>query len=236
MNTRIAPSPTGDMHIGTARTAYFNWLVARSTGGKFILRIDDTDQARNRQECTDDILRIMDWLSLDYDEIHYQSNRLDLYRNAAEDMISRDLAIRDGTAIRLDTRNIPKECGWKDEIAGQINLSVRDWEHLDSMVLMKSNGFPTYNFCSIIDDLDMEIEYVIRGSDHTSNTSKQIVRLGWGPRVDYKSTKMLSRERALELFLNGGKMRNSPANVDEQKLDSFDRKYKGQKKRLIIKR
>jgi len=290
MNTRIAPSPTGDMHLGTARTAYFNWLVARSTGGKFILRIDDTDQARNRQECTDDILRIMDWLSLDYDEIHYQSNRLDLYRNAAEDMISRDLAIRDGTAIRLDTRNIPKECGWKDEIAGQINLSVRDWEHLDSMVLMKSNGFPTYNFCSIIDDLDMEIEYVIRGSDHTSNTSKQIVilnllrtdklqpkfahlgllfqnkkklskrdgigsmnklmkrgydpdgvlnfmlRLGWGPRVDDKSTKMLSRERALELFLNGGKMRNSPANVDEQKLDSFDRKYKGQKKRLIIKR
>jgi glutamyl/glutaminyl-tRNA synthetase len=177
-NTRIAPSPTGDLHIGTARTAYFNWLAARSTGGKFILRIDDTDQKRNNPEYTKVILDTMDWLGLDYDEIIYQSNRFDIYRGYAAWLVQQGWAnIQDGAIIlnlRLDTKlNWPDH--WMDEIGGKILITADDLNCADKMVLIKSDGSPSYNFCSVIDDLELNINFVIRGVDHITNTSRQVI-------------------------------------------------------------
>jgi glutamyl-tRNA synthetase len=296
MNTRIAPSPTGDMHLGTARTAYFNWLAARATGGKFILRIDDTDTDRNDSSKIDDILRVMDWLSLDYDELVYQSNNIDHYNGVADMMVSHQMAKRldDGSVI-LDLDNyldlktlLMYNPQWTDQIAGDVFLTEQDIDYIKDMPLIKRDGMPTYNFASVVDDDDLEISHVIRGNDHFKNTTKQVIlirllsqlpvagtgiptythlgllfkskkklskrdgassmisymeagydpdamlnfllRLGWGPTKDDKSTAIITRNQALQLFLNGGKMKNTPANVDLQKLDSFDRKYKGRKK------
>jgi len=179
-NTRIAPSPTGDMHMGTARTAYFNWLAARATDGKFILRIDDTDIARNDQSKVDDILKVMDWLSLDYDMLVYQSNRFDLYQHVAECLIDGGFAKRlDDGAVVLDFQdwdNFPCK-SWHDNIAGDIKIGQSDFDYISNMVLIKSNGSPTYNFANVCDDIDFDIgvNYVIRGVDHQKNTGKQIV-------------------------------------------------------------
>ena len=101
MNTRIAPSPTGDMHLGTARTAYFNWLAARASGGQFILRIDDTDLNRSKPEYTQVILDTMNWLGLDYDHIVYQSQRFDVYLKQAEMLIAQGWAKKEDGAIVL---------------------------------------------------------------------------------------------------------------------------------------
>jgi glutamyl-tRNA synthetase len=297
-NTRIAPSPTGDMHMGTARTAYFNWLAARSTGGKFILRIDDTDLDRSDSSKTDDILKVMDWLKLDYDEIIYQSDRFDRYKQIADTLVIHDLAVSDGNAIRLNQlRDIPIQNNvWHDELAGDISIDDSDRSYFNNMVIFKSDGSPTYNFASVVDDIDYNINHVIRGVDHIKNTAKQVMlyqalsilsarlnkslfdrevsiplythvgllfkdnkklskrhgaasmigymnngydldamlnfllRLGWGPIIDDKSTTILTRDRALELFVDGGNMRSSNANIDLQKLDSFNRKYIGRKK------
>jgi glutamyl-tRNA synthetase len=292
--TRIAPSPTGDMHIGTARTAYFNWLLARASGGKFILRIDDTDQQRSNPAYTKTILEIMEWLGLDYDAIHYQSQRLSCYAKAVQEIphkvIRSDDRAKDG-AIVLDLDGIETRLGqaqilpraWEDQIAGGIDITADDVRHANGSVLIKSDGTPSYNWACVVDDVDMDINYILRGADHITNTSRQILlytawkktppwqvyahvgliaqggkllskrdgaasmlhyknagydrdamlnflaRLGWGPKVDDKTTKILPRERMLELFIEGGNMRNSTANMDMAKLEALDRKYKAQK-------
>lgn len=176
-NTRIAPSPTGDMHMGTAITAYFNWLAARSTGGKFILRIDDTDLDRSDSSKTDDILKVMDWLKLDYDEIIYQSDRFDRYKQIADTLVIHDLAVSDGNAIRLNQlRDIPIQNNvWHDELAGDISIDDSDRSYFNNMVIFKSDGSPTYNFASVVDDIDYNINHVIRGVDHIKNTAKQVM-------------------------------------------------------------
>lgn len=137
-NTRIAPSPTGDMHIGTARTAYFNWLAARASGGKFHLRIDDTDQKRNDPAYTQVILDTMDWLGLDYDKIVYQSHRHALYGDSVNFLKLNGWAEDKGGAIvfkmNYDYKDLPTE--WKDEIKGPIKITQDDLSHLDGMVLM----------------------------------------------------------------------------------------------------
>jgi glutamyl-tRNA synthetase len=295
-NTRIAPSPTGDMHLGTARTAYFNWLAARSTGGKFILRIDDTDVDRNKPEYTQVILDTMDWLGLDYDSIEYQSKRFDRYKEVANDLIGKKyariaygstdavvLTPMDGNEISF---NIPDS--FQDELAGEVKITARDKELMvpstdsNGIVLLRSDGLPTYHFACVVDDIDMGINYVIRGVDHLTNTARQVAiytalgaevpkfahigliskdkrklskrdgaasmlhyrdagydpdallngmaRLGWGPTVDDKTTALLPKEKMLELFFSGGKMKSSVANMEMHKLDSFDRKYKARKK------
>jgi glutamyl-tRNA synthetase len=298
-NTRFAPSPSGDLHLGGCRTAYFNWLAARASGGKFILRIDDTNPEKNKPEYVDVILGVMDWLKLDYDEIYYQSKRFDRYREMAEYLINQGKAKRlDDGAVVLCPESIhwtsiaeflgakpTGECLWHDEIAGWIKITAEDWAAIENLVLMRSNDTPTYHFASCVDDMDTGVNYILRGVDHISNTSRQIyilaalaksfepapkfahvglihfegrklskrdgsasmlyykekgyhpeamlnfmARLCWGPTVDDKTTKMLPRERMLELFLTGGKMKSSPANMDMAKLDSFDRKYKAQEK------
>ena len=159
-NTRIAPSPTGDMHLGTARTAYFNWLAARATGGRFYLRIDDTDNARNNQAHVQDIVDTMDWLGLDYDGMFFQSDRTDVYKGIAQDLCNSDQAIElDNGAIGLVTDCIPVQ--WTDTIYGDIFITPSDADHCSGLILMKSDGTPSYHFASVIDDMDFNINYII---------------------------------------------------------------------------
>ena len=172
-NTRIAPSPTGYFHIGTARTAYHNWLVAKATGGKFIVRIDDTDINRSNDSYKKIIFDCLNWLGIDYDLTFDQSDRILRYKDAANILINKNLAsISDNGAVLFNPKYIPQS--WSDTVAGNIKISNMDIKAIDGMVLIKSNGLPTYNFASIVDDLDYNINRIIRGVDHISNTSKQI--------------------------------------------------------------
>lgn len=282
-NTRIAPSPTGDFHIGTARTAYFNWLAARATGGRFILRIDDTDLARNQADSIQVIHDCLDWLGLTPDAVYTQSARLDRYRAVADDLVRQGKACRaDNGAILLDGG---QAASWQDLITGQMIPSQAAHDLAAGQVLMKADGMPVYHFASVVDDIDLGINCVIRGMDHASNTFRHaglydalgaaqpvfahvglitqnkkklskrdaaasllgyrnqgvnpdamlnfLLRMGWGPKQDDKSMAIIDRDRALDLFLDHGKMKASPAAMDLAKLTSFDRKYKARKKAAL---
>ncbi len=187
---RFAPSPTGYLHIGGARTALFNWLYARHTGGTFVLRIEDTDAARNTQEAVDVILNGLRWLGLDWDEgpltgdatgpgkgdrgPYFQSQRKANYQARIEALMSRDLAYKhaDGTIKFRMTREpilIP------DLVVGDVVRPLTDREEKDpDWVLVRSDGQPVFHFVNVVDDLEMGITHVIRGEDHLSNTAKHI--------------------------------------------------------------
>ena len=167
---RFAPSPTGFLHIGGARTALFNWMYARAQGGQFILRIEDTDKVRSKPEYLDEILDSMKWLGLTWDEFYKQSDRFELYRQYAHKLLSEGKAYKDGEAIILKVPE--KSIKIYDLIRGEI---VVDSKEIKDQVLMKSDGSPTYSFACVIDDALMEISCVIRGEDHISNTPKQIL-------------------------------------------------------------
>ncbi len=170
VRVRFAPSPTGFLHIGSARTALFNWMYAKAQGGQFILRIEDTDKVRSKDEYLQEILDSMKWLGLTWDEYYTQSDRFDLYRKYADQLLAEDKAYKDGEAVIL--RVLPKSIKVYDLIRGEI---VVDSKELKDQVLMKSDGSPTYSFACVIDDALMEISCVIRGEDHISNTPKQIL-------------------------------------------------------------
>lgn len=281
--TRFAPSPTGRLHLGGARTALFNWLAARSTGGEFVLRIDDTDRDRSREEYTDDIKRGLEWLGLDWDREVRQSTRGDLYSSCLQRMLAAGSAMKDGGAVRLHLDHTPYISSWTDRVVGEVKVSERDWENIRTAVIARSDGTPLYNFTSACDDLQEAVKLVIRGTDHISNTALQLVlmfmlgaaasrpafahvglihgadgkkmakragdetfflshyiaagyspaamfncllRLGWGPKVDDKSTAVMTRADALSLFMDGGNLRSSPAKFDLTKLNAWDRKFK----------
>lgn len=170
VRVRFAPSPTGYLHIGGARTALFNWMYAKAQGGQFILRIEDTDRQRSSQEFVEEILDSMKWLGLCWDELYYQSQRFDIYRQHAQTLLKEDKAYQDGEAIIL---KIPQQqVKIEDLIRGEI---VFDTSTIKDQVLMKSDGSPTYSFACVVDDSLMGITHVIRGEDHISNTPKQIV-------------------------------------------------------------
>ncbi len=170
VRVRFAPSPTGFLHIGSARSALFNWLFACHENGKFILRIEDTDRARSKEEFLDEILASLKWLGMEPDEaLVYQSQRVDLYRETAEKLLKEDMAYKEDNAIRF--RMPKKKIKFHDICRGDIEF---DSEVLKDEVLIKSDGFPTYNFACVVDDTDMKITHVIRGDDHISNTPKQI--------------------------------------------------------------
>jgi glutamyl-tRNA synthetase len=287
--TRIAPSPTGDMHLGTARTAYHAWLIARSTGGRLILRIDDTDAARHSEAAVSVIDNVLAWLRLDHDLRVRQSDRGALYARLADLLLSAGLARRDDGCVRLFPATIPG--AWTDTVGGTIRVTKSDAAAIDGLVLVRSDGSPTYHLASVADDMDLGVTWVVRGIDHLSNTAKHValwnalasvpwdgagrplplwshvglitqggkklskrdgassmlryrdagtdpdallnwvLRLGWGPTVDDRTTKVIDRDRALALFLDGGRMRSSPANMDPALLAAYDRKYRGARDR-----
>jgi glutamyl-tRNA synthetase len=192
---RFAPSPTGALHIGGAHTALFNWLWARHTGGTFILRIEDTDKERSTAEYEQTIMDGLRWMGLDWDEgpdkggdhgPYRQSERMDDYYKIAMSLVESGQAYRDGDAVVF---RIPKgeQIIFKDIIYGEISVaseksSMNTDGSTKDIVIIKSDGAPTYNFAVVIDDHAMKVTTVIRGEDHIANTPKQILiyrALGW---------------------------------------------------------
>jgi glutamyl-tRNA synthetase len=176
VRVRFAPSPTGYLHIGSARTALFNWLYARNQAGEFILRIEDTDKERSDVKYLEEILASLKWLGMDWDgDVYYQSKRFDLYKDTAEKLVTEGKAYYEetekGKAIRL---KIPKDymITFYDVVRDKIDVNSNT---LDDLVLVKSDGSPTYNFACVVDDADMGITHIIRGDDHIANTPKQIL-------------------------------------------------------------
>ena len=174
VRVRFAPSPTGFLHVGSARTALFNWLFARHEGGQFLLRIEDTDLARSKKEFLDEILDSLRWLGLNWDgETVFQSQRAEqgIYRTIADNLLAEGKAYLDGKATLL--KITPGEIvAFEDVIHGQIRVNTLE---IKDQVLIKSDGMPTYSFACVVDDSALGITHVIRGDDHISNTPKQIL-------------------------------------------------------------
>ncbi|MGH3110714.1 MAG: glutamate--tRNA ligase [Gaiellaceae bacterium] len=171
VRVRMAPSPTGLLHIGNIRTALFNWLFARHEGGEFRLRIENTDTAREVYEATEQIQESLRWLGLDWDgEVTFQLERIDDTRAVAEKLLADGTAYEDDGAIRF---RMPDEgvTAYDDVVLGRIEVPNAE---LEDLVLVRSDGRPTYNFASPLEDMWDEITHVIRGADHISNTPKQI--------------------------------------------------------------
>ena len=175
VRVRFAPSPTGFLHIGSARTALFNWFFARHEKGKFFLRIEDTDKERSKQEFLEEIVSSLKWLGMDWDgELVFQSKRTEFYRAQAQKLIDKGLAYPDDGAIRF---RVPKsgKVGFEDMLHGRIEFDLEQHGSLaEDLVIFKSDGSPTYNFAVVCDDADMGITHVIRGDDHIMNTPKQV--------------------------------------------------------------
>lgn len=213
VRTRFAPSPTGYLHIGGARTALFAWAYARRHGGSFILRIEDTDLERSTPEAVQAILDGMQWLGLNWDEgPFYQTRRMDRYREIIQKLLDeghayycyasreeldlmREKQMAEGVKPRYDGRWRPEPgktlpvipadvppvvrfrnpasgmVQWTDLVKGQISISN---EELDDLIIARADGTPTYNFCVVVDDWEMNITHVIRGDDHVNNTPRQI--------------------------------------------------------------
>ncbi|CRL60570.1 MULTISPECIES: glutamate--tRNA ligase [Proteus] len=209
IKTRFAPSPTGYLHVGGARTALYSWLYSRHNKGEFVLRIEDTDLERSTQPAIDAIMDGMNWLNLNWDEgPYYQTKRFDRYNQVIDQMLSAGTAYRcycskerleqlredqmaKGEKPRYDgccrggnhnhsadephvVRFLNPQEGsviFDDKIRGPIEFSNQE---LDDLIIRRTDGSPTYNFCVVIDDWDMEITHVIRGEDHINNTPRQI--------------------------------------------------------------
>ena len=170
IRVRFAPSPTGYLHVGGARTALFNWLFARREGGKFLLRIEDTDKARSTDEHTQVILDGLKWLGLDWDEKPiFQGARVARHQEVADKLLAEGKAYMEEDAIRL--RVPPGELAWDDAVHGKISFKGED---IRDFVILRKDRSPLYNFAVVIDDIDMQISHVIRGDDHISNTPKQL--------------------------------------------------------------
>jgi glutamyl-tRNA synthetase len=176
---RFAPSPTGYLHVGGARTALFNWLFARRHGGTFVLRIEDTDTERSSWEMVAGIVDGLRWLGLDWDEgpdvggphaPYFQSQRLEKYREHAQALVRDGKAYVDEGAIRFKVP--PGQTRFDDLVHGPVKFEN---EHIENFVILRSDGHPTYHLSVVVDDIDMEITHVVRGDDHVSNTPKQVL-------------------------------------------------------------
>ena len=179
VRVRIAPSPTGIPHIGNTRTAFFNYLFAKHNKGKFIVRIEDTDQARIVPGAKEAIFEILEWLGLSWDEKYVQSERKDIYQKHVEILLKKKLAYKDEGAVRF---RIPanREISWTDAI-GNKKISFKT-DILEDFVILKSDGFPTYHLANVVDDYLMKISHVIRGDEWISSTPKHILlyeAFGW---------------------------------------------------------
>ena len=180
MKLRIAPSPTGSLHIGNARTALFNWLYAKANGGTFVVRIDDTDVERSTEEFQKDILENLRWLGLDWDEgvevggehgDYKQSSRFDRYREVANELLEKDLAYKDDGAIRFKVPS-DRTIEFKDFVRGDMSFETSD---VEDFVILRSDNTPTYHLASTVDDIDYGITIIARGEDILSSTPKHIM-------------------------------------------------------------
>ena len=180
MKLRIAPSPTGQLHIGNARTALFNWLYAKANNGSFLVRIDDTDTERSTKEFQKDIIENLKWLGLHWDEgievggshdSYKQSSRFDRYQEVAEVLLSRNLAYEDDGAIRFKVPN-DGSIEFKDYIRGEMLFNLSD---VEDFVILRSDKSPTYHLASTVDDIDYGITIIARGEDILSSTPKHIM-------------------------------------------------------------
>ena len=198
VRVRFAPSPTGFLHVGSARTALFNWLFARHEKGQFLLRIEDTDLVRSKKEFLDEILDSLRWLGLNWEgETVYQSARAQqgIYRQTADRLLAEGKAYLDGKAVLL--KITPGEIvTFEDVVHGQIRVNTLE---IKDQVLMKSDGMPTYSFACVVDDSALEITHVIRGDDHISNTPKQVLihrALGLTPPIYVHIPLILGEDRS----------------------------------------
>src|SRR6266849_1355629 len=170
VRVRFAPSPTGYLHVGGARTALFNWLYARHESGKFLLRIEDTDKERSSDAHTQVVLEGLKWLGLDWDEaLVFQGARVQRHREVADRLLAEGKAYQDEGAIRFRLR--PGVSAWDDAVHGRISFQGED---IKDFIILRSDRTPIYNLAVVVDDLDMRITHVLRGDDHISNTPKQI--------------------------------------------------------------
>lgn len=168
--TRFAPSPTGALHVGGARTALFSWAFARRHGGRFLLRMEDTDQKRSSEASAKSIIEDLRWLGLDWDgEIYYQSQHLETYRQQAQRLLGAGRAYRDGDAIRFRMAKDPVVV--PDAVLGDVTFGP---EQLEDFIIIKSDGFPTFHFAVVVDDELMGVTHVIRGQEHLANTPKHL--------------------------------------------------------------
>ncbi|HCR37586.1 MAG TPA: glutamate--tRNA ligase [Opitutae bacterium] len=176
VRVRFAPSPTGFFHIGSARTALFNWLYAKHTGGTFVLRVEDTDKERNTEEALRVLFEGMRWLGLDWDEgpeaggnygPYFQSQRADVYDNYLEKLKATGRVYEQDGALYFKVSGEPQVI--EDAVRGRVErLEEKDF------VIYRSNGTPVFHFVNVVDDIAMKITHVIRGEDHLSNTSKHV--------------------------------------------------------------
>ncbi len=171
VKVRFAPSPTGIPHIGNTRTALFNFLFAKKNNGKFILRIEDTDRNRFIKDAERAIYEILKWLGISWDEKYIQSERIYIYKEHAEILKKKKLVYEDDGALRF---KMPKsgETKWTDAV-GQKEISFKN-ETQEDFIILKSDGFPTYNFANVVDDYLMNITHVIRGEEFISSTPKHV--------------------------------------------------------------
>ncbi len=171
VKVRFAPSPTGIPHIGNTRTALFNFLFAKKNKGKFILRIEDTDRKRFVKEAEKVIYEILEWLDLRWDEKYVQSERIDIYKAHAEILRKKGYVYEDNNALRF---KMPKngKTNWIDAV-GQKEISFKN-ETQEDFVILKSDGYPTYNFANVVDDYLMGVTHVIRGEEFISSTPKHV--------------------------------------------------------------
>jgi glutamyl-tRNA synthetase len=181
IKTRIPPSPTGRFHIGTARTALFNYLFAKKHGGEFIIRIEDTDKERSKKEYEEEILAGLAWLGLKHDQFARQSESAPRHQELLEKLVAEDRAYiskeestnEAGKIVEIvRLRNPGSTITFQDEVRGEVSF---DTTELGDFALARSISDPLYHFAVVVDDLDMEITHVIRGEDHISNTPRQIL-------------------------------------------------------------
>ena len=168
----MAPSPTGNFHIGGARTALFNFLYARKHEGKFIIRIEDTDKERSKKEFEEDIIESLNWLGLKYDELYRQSDREEVYKKYLKKMLDLgSVYIKDGEQV-IRFKNPNKKIKFNDLIRGDIEF---DTTELEDFIIAKNVNEPLYHLAVVVDDHEMAITHIIRGEDHISNTPRQIL-------------------------------------------------------------
>lgn len=231
--TRFAPSPTGELHIGGARTALFAWAYARRHGGSFLLRFEDTDQKRSSKQAEANIRRDLDWLGLrgdNWDDIPRQSERLDLYNAAIEKLAAAGLTYPDESGNGAIRFRMDQPVAFDDAVYGHVSVEAKD---LEDFIIKKADGFPTFHLAVVVDDIDMGVTHVIRGQEHLSNTTKHAalydalgaVRPVWchTPSImNPDGSKMSKRDKA-KAARQAAEASNwsSPSSIESTRFDAF---------------